>query len=152
MCEEVKNPSVAVPRSIMFSISINGIMGLAMVIAMLFSATDIDAALDSSTGYPYIEIFHQATGSRTGTAVMAALIIFMTLSAIVGVIAATSRMFWAFARDRGLPCWRTLSKVCLNEGVNTGDFKYGHSSLCQETDSRIGRLLHLSSRLGYRHH
>lgn len=95
----------------MFSLLLNGIMGLAMVIAMLFAATDIDKALASSTGYPYIEIFWQATNSRGGTAAMASLIIFLTISAVVGVIATTSRMFWAFARDRGLPFWRTLSKV-----------------------------------------
>ncbi|OAQ97744.1 hypothetical protein LLEC1_00414 [Akanthomyces lecanii] len=111
MCEEVQNPSVAVPRSIMGSLVINGLMGLAMVIAMLFAATDIDKALKSSSGYPFIEIFFQATGSKGGTAVMASLIIFMTISAVVGVIATTSRMFWAFARDRAMPAWRTLSKV-----------------------------------------
>ncbi|KAH7114530.1 amino acid/polyamine transporter I [Dactylonectria estremocensis] len=111
MCEEVQNPSLVVPQSIMISICINGAMGLAMVIAMLFSATDIDAAINSPTGYPYIEIFYQATSSKAGTAAMASLVIFMTLSATVGVIAATSRMFWAFARDRGLPFWPTLSKV-----------------------------------------
>ncbi|KAM0668479.1 hypothetical protein ACQRIU_002041 [Beauveria bassiana] len=111
MCEEVQNPSVAVPRSIMGSIFINGLMGLAMVISMLFAATNIDEALQSTSGYPFIEIFFQATNSRGGTAVMASLIIFMTISAVVGVIATTSRMFWAFARDRALPFWRTLSKV-----------------------------------------
>ncbi|EGX95970.1 amino acid/polyamine transporter I [Cordyceps militaris CM01] len=111
MCEEVQNPSVAVPRSIMGSLVINGLMGLSMVIAMLFAATNIEAALTSESGYPFIEIFFQATGSRVGTAVMASLIIFMTISAVVGVIATTSRMFWAFARDRAMPAWRTLSKV-----------------------------------------
>lgn len=98
----------------MTSVMINGAMGLAMIIAMLYGATDIDEAINSPTGYPYIEIFYQATGSKAGTAVMTSLIIVMTLSAIVGVIAATSRMFWAFARDRGLPFWSTLSKVGLH--------------------------------------
>jgi amino acid transporter len=111
MCEEVQNPSLAVPRSIMTSITLNGMMGLAMIIAMLYGATDIDAAINSATGYPFIEIFYQATNSKAGTAAMTALIIIMTLSAIVGVIAATSRMFWAFARDRGLPFSATLAKV-----------------------------------------
>jgi amino acid transporter len=95
----------------MTSVTINGCMGLAMVIAMLYSASDIDAAINSPTGYPYIEIFYQATGSKGGTAAMTSLIIVMTLSAIVGVIAATSRMCFAFARDRALPFWSTLSKV-----------------------------------------
>lgn len=124
MCEEVRNPSLAVPRSIMTSVLINGCMGLAMIIAMLYSATDVDAAINSPTGYPYIEIFYQATGSKGGTAAMTSLIIVMTLSAIVGVIAATSRMFWAFARDRGLPFWRTLSKVRL---LNLGSRLIGTS-------------------------
>lgn len=111
MCEEVKNPSITVPQSIMFSVVINGLMGFAMIISYLYAITDIEKAVNSDTGYPFIEIFYQATNSVAGTAAMAALIIFMTFSAVVGVIAATSRMFWAFARDRGLPFWGTLSKV-----------------------------------------
>ncbi|KAF4509526.1 hypothetical protein G6O67_003695 [Ophiocordyceps sinensis] len=117
MCEEVENPSVTVPKSIMISIIINGTMGLAMVIALLYSATDIDKAIGSNTGYPFIEIFYQATRSKSGTAVMTSLVVVMTLSAIVGVIAATSRMLWAFARDRGLPFWPTLSKVDARTNV-----------------------------------
>ncbi|RSL84008.1 hypothetical protein CEP52_016560 [Fusarium oligoseptatum] len=111
MCEEVRNPSRDVPRSIMASVGINGAMGLAMVIAMLYGATDIDKAISSPTGYPYIEIFYQATGSVAGTAAMTSLVIVMTLSASVGVIAASSRMFWAFARDRGVPFWSIVCKV-----------------------------------------
>lgn len=111
MCEEVQNPSVAVPRSIMTSVFINGCMGFAMTIALLYSATNIDEAIASPTGYPYMEILYQATNSRGGVCAIASLIIVMTLSAIVGVIAATSRMFWAFARDKGLPFSATLSKV-----------------------------------------
>ncbi|SCB64310.1 unnamed protein product [Fusarium graminearum] len=111
MCEEVRNPSLVVPRSIMGSITINGLLGFGMIIAMLYSATDIDAAVDSPTGYPFMEIFYQATGSVNGTAGMASLIVLMTLSATVGVIASTSRMLWAFARDNAMPFSGTLSKV-----------------------------------------
>ncbi|KAF4440352.1 hypothetical protein F53441_12300 [Fusarium austroafricanum] len=111
MCEEVRNPSLIVPRSIMGSICINGLLGFAMVIAMLYSATDIDAAITTPTGYPFMEIFYQATGSIGGTAGMVSLIIVMTLSATVGVIASTSRMLWAFARDNALPFSSTLAKV-----------------------------------------
>ncbi|KAM5343930.1 hypothetical protein ACJ41O_012467 [Fusarium nematophilum] len=117
LCEEVQNPSVTVPRSIMTSISMNGAMGLAMIIAMLYGATDIDEAINSPTGYPYMEILYQATGSKAGSAVMSSLIIVMCFSAIVGIVAATSRMFWAFARDRGLPFWPTLSKVGARTNV-----------------------------------
>ena len=111
MCEEVRNPSVAVPRSIVSSILINGSFGLAIIIAMLFAATDIDKALESPSGYPSIEIVFQATGSMAGTAAITAFIVTMSLSCGVGTIAATSRVFWAFSRDRGMPFWSTLSKV-----------------------------------------
>lgn len=111
MCEEVRNPSLVVPRSIIISILINGSLGLSIIIAMAFCNSDIEAALASPSGYPFMEIFYQALGSRTGTTAMASIIIFMTLASVIGVIATTSRMFWAFARDRGLPFWRTLSKV-----------------------------------------
>ncbi|KAF5971106.1 GABA transport [Fusarium coicis] len=111
MCEEVRNPSLIVPRSIMGSITINGLLGFGMVIAMLYSATDIDAAIETPTGYPFMEIFYQATGSKAGTAGMVSLIIVMTLSATVGVIASTSRMLWAFARDNALPFSPFLSRV-----------------------------------------
>ncbi|KAH7190186.1 amino acid/polyamine transporter I [Fusarium oxysporum] len=117
MCEEVKNPSVAVPRSIMTSIVINGSMGLAIVIAMLYGATDIDKAINSATGYPSIEIIYQATGSMGGTAAITSFIVTMSVSCLIGTIAATSRVFWSFARDHGLPFWPTLSQVDSWTGV-----------------------------------
>ncbi|KAH6949125.1 amino acid/polyamine transporter I [Fusarium avenaceum] len=117
MCEEVKNPSVAVPRSIITSIVINGCMGLAIVIAMLYGATDIDEAIHSNTGYPSIEIIYQATGSIGGTASITSLIVVMSLSCLVGTIATTSRVFWSFARDHGLPFWPTLSQVHARTGI-----------------------------------
>lgn len=114
MCEEVKNPSVAVPRSIITSIVINGSMGLAIIIAMLYGATDIDKAINSATGYPSIEIIYQATGSMGGTAAITSFIITMSVSCLIGTIAATSRVFWSFARDHGLPFWPTLSQVRIS--------------------------------------
>ncbi|KAF4332543.1 amino acid polyamine transporter I [Fusarium beomiforme] len=117
MCEEVKNPSVAVPRSIMTSIVINGSMGLAIVIAMLHGATDIDKAINSATGYPSIEIIYQATGSIGRTAAITSFIVTMSVSCLIGTIAATSRVFWSFARDHGLPFLPTLSQVDSWTGV-----------------------------------
>ncbi|ATZ57211.1 hypothetical protein BCIN_14g03710 [Botrytis cinerea B05.10] len=111
MSEEIRNPSLVVPRAIMLSIIINGSMGFAMVIALLFCIGDIDAALATNTGYPYMEIFLQATRSVSGAAVMASIIAILGICATVGTLASTSRMFWSFSRDRGLPEWRTLQKV-----------------------------------------
>jgi choline transport protein len=111
MSEEIRNPSLVVPRSIMLSVVINGSLGFAMVVALLFCIGNVDDALATNTGYPFMEIFLQATQSVSGAATMASIVTVLALCATVGILASTSRMFWAFARDRGLPGWRTLQRV-----------------------------------------
>ena len=75
MAEEVANASVAIPRAIMLSVLINGSLGFGMLIGILYCAGDIDAALNSPTGYPYIEIFYQGTGSMSGTLTMCSILL-----------------------------------------------------------------------------
>jgi choline transport protein len=111
MSEEIHNPSVVVPRSIMLSILLNGTTGLAMIVGLLFCLGNLDNALSTDTGYPFMEIFLQATQSVAGSAAMAAIVTALAVCATVGLLASTSRMFWSFARDHGLPFWRTIEKV-----------------------------------------
>ncbi|KAH6957167.1 amino acid/polyamine transporter I [Fusarium avenaceum] len=114
MSEETINPSVVVPTSILLSLCINGCCGFAMLIAMVFCMGNFDDAMASGPGmlgFPFMYIFEQATNSRAGATVMAAIIVILAGCATVGMLASTSRVFWSFARDRGLPGWRTLSKV-----------------------------------------
>ncbi|XHF97054.1 hypothetical protein AWENTII_000658 [Aspergillus wentii] len=111
MSEEIDNAPVVVPRSIMLSVLINGALGFSMLIAMLFSLGDIDTALDSPTGYPFMQIFLQATGSVAGTTVLCSIITIMGMCTSVGMLASTSRQFWSFARDRGIPGWKLWSEV-----------------------------------------
>lgn len=111
MSEEIQNAPTVVPWSILFSIIINGALALAMMIATLFITADLETALKSPTGYPFMEIFKQATGSTAGATTMASIITVMQLFANVGLLASCSRMTWSFARDRGLPGYKWLSKV-----------------------------------------
>lgn len=114
MSEEITNAPVAVPRSIMLSVLINGSLGFGMLIATLFCLGDIEKALESPTGYPFMQIYLQATGSVPGTAVMCSIITVMGMCTSVGMLATTSRQLWSFARDRGVPLWRVWSKVRLS--------------------------------------
>ena len=91
MSEEITNAAVAVPTSIMLSVLINGSLGFGMLMAMLFCMGDIGAALKSPTGYPFMAIFLQATGSVAGTAVMASIITTMGITTSVGMLASASR-------------------------------------------------------------
>lgn len=85
------------------TILINGALGFGFLLALLFSIGDVDAALNTKTGFPIIEIFYQAIESKGGATAMISVIIAMASFATLGSIAAASRTLWAFARDNGLP-------------------------------------------------
>lgn len=93
------------------SLMINGVLAFSMLVAVLFCIGDITAAVGSPTGYPFIEIFTQATASKAGATVMTSIVTTLSFCAIIAALAGSSRMTWSFARDRGLPGWRYLSKV-----------------------------------------
>lgn len=113
MSEEIQDASVVVPRSIMFTIFINGSLAFGMLIMTLFSLNDVEGALNTPTGYPYMEIIRASTGSVAGATVMASILVVMQYCANVGLLASASRMCWSFARDRGLPGWELLQHVSI---------------------------------------
>lgn len=119
MAEEIRNAAVVIPRSLLTGLTINGILGLAMVIVTLYcvAATDIDAALAENPSYPFMAIFRTAVGSTAGAAVMASVIVVMAFSATTGCLASTSRLYWAFARDRGLPGWKILMRTSQRTSI-----------------------------------
>lgn len=90
------------------SVLLNGAMGFAFLIALLFCMGDIDAALSSPTGYPFIEIFRSVTGSRVASSVMTLVVIVTALLATIALIASAARMVWSLARDKGeVPSYQT---------------------------------------------
>ncbi|PQE26536.1 Amino acid polyamine transporter I protein [Rutstroemia sp. NJR-2017a BBW] len=113
MSEEVENASVTVPRAIMLGVFVNGTLGFGMLLATLFCLGNVDDVLLAPYLYPFIEIFVTSTGSISGSTAMASLIVLLSFCTTIGLMASSSRMTWSFARDRGLPGWEALSKVCL---------------------------------------
>ena len=111
MSEEIYNAAVVVPRAIILGITISGFVGLASYIALLFCTGDLETVLTTEYAYPFIQVFLQATRSVAGSAIMISLIITVMVALALGCMAAASRMLWAFARDRGVPGWRHISKV-----------------------------------------
>ncbi|KAI4109309.1 MAG: hypothetical protein LQ339_001809 [Xanthoria mediterranea] len=113
MSEEIANASTNVPRSMLVSVLLNGALGFAMLVAVLFCSGDITAEeiIETPTGYPFIAIFVQATRSIGGSTGMAVVVVALGICATIAFLASASRMTWAFARDRGLPMWRYLNKV-----------------------------------------
>ncbi|KAJ5155143.1 amino acid permease [Penicillium capsulatum] len=115
MAEEVENASRVIPLVTMLTVGINGCLGFGILLAILFCDGNIQEALDSSTGYPFMWMFHQATNSIPGSLAMCAVVIVNFCCSLVGMLAATSRQLWSFSRDKGTPGWQFWSQVTQSE-------------------------------------
>lgn len=111
MSEEIHNASTVVPWAMITTIVLNGILGFALLIALLFCLGDINDALNSSTGFPFIEIFKQATNSNAAATGMTCIILTILFAAAIGIMATASRLLWSFARDNGVPGSAYISRV-----------------------------------------
>lgn len=111
MSEEIHNASTVVPWAMISTIVLNGVLGFALLIALLFSLGDINDALTSPTGFPFIEIFRQVTNSNAAATGMTCIILIILFAAAIGIMATASRLLWSFARDNGVPGSAYISRV-----------------------------------------
>ena len=111
VAEEISDAGKVVPQSMVWSFFLNIPLTFGLLISYLFCIGDVSEALSSPTGYPFIYVFQNATGSVAGatglTAVVLLLLIFITTSCY----ASTSRQLFAFARDNGMPFSDWLARV-----------------------------------------
>lgn len=80
-------------------------------ISLFFSMRDVDGLVETSTGVPILALFDQAIGSKGGAIVLEALIMATGIGCQVACHTWQSRLCWSFARDKGLPFPKYLSKV-----------------------------------------
>lgn len=113
LSDEISDAPKKVPRAMIWAVVINTVLALGFLITLLFCIGDVDAAINTPTGFPVIQILYQATQSKTGATVIMCMILFSTMIALFGVFASVSRLTWAFARDNGLPCSNFFSQVSL---------------------------------------
>lgn len=113
MSEEVRNPAVVIPRILIQTIAIDGLMAFVFLLVVLFCIGNIDEALKPAYIFPVIGVFKQATRSVGATTAMQTAISSIGMISNVGVVASVSRLTWAFARDGGLPFSSYFAHVCL---------------------------------------
>ncbi|KAK0946336.1 hypothetical protein LTR29_002098 [Friedmanniomyces endolithicus] len=64
---------------------------------------DLTAIAATPTGWPFLQVFFNATQSYAGTSVMSLLLILPLTGSVIACVATASRQIWAFARDNGVP-------------------------------------------------
>ena len=111
LAEEVSNAAVNIPKAIIGAMLINGTVGFAMMVTILYCLGDVDSVLNSRTDFPFIQIFFNSVGNVAGATVMAAVVLALTWACSIGITTTASRMTWSFARDNGLPMSRYLARV-----------------------------------------
>ena len=58
MAEEVADAAVNIPRAIIGSMLINGVVGFVMMITLLFCLNDVDSVLETTLEFPFLQIFY----------------------------------------------------------------------------------------------
>lgn len=99
-----------------YSFLANSALGIVMLFAFLVCLTDVSAALNDSSGYPFIWVFNQGM-SLAGTNVLSSILIILFFGSTVAFNLSTSRQTFAFARDQGLPFSKWLARVEPNRQV-----------------------------------
>lgn len=81
------------------------------IVCLLFTIGDINQVENTPTGLPLIEVFYQATKSKTATNFLAAMPAIVLSFAMFNSFASVSRLIWTFAKDNGLPFSRQFAYV-----------------------------------------
>ncbi|RKL42667.1 hypothetical protein BFJ72_g5046 [Fusarium proliferatum] len=119
LSEEMNNAEMGVPRAMVGCLLVNGPLGFAFLLIILFFMGDISAALATPTGFPIIEIFLHMTGSVAAATTMTAMITVMACLSTVPLLTAAARIMWAFARDGGLPFAERIASVDKRRQIPT---------------------------------
>ncbi|KAL9622996.1 MAG: hypothetical protein Q9160_002714 [Pyrenula sp. 1 TL-2023] len=111
LSEEVRNARKVVPSSLMLSVFINGLLGFGFLIGFLFVIGNVPDALNTETGFVFVGVFKQALHSTRFATGFVALFFILFVACAIAVLAATSRVTWALARDDALPGSSWIKKV-----------------------------------------
>lgn len=118
MAEETRRASNVVPKAMVWSYILNGLMVFVMLITYCFTLTNLQEAFDSPTGFPFMAVYEKATGSASGSAALTSIQVVLIMFSAINYMASCSRQVWAFARDRGLPFSSWISKASGNQPLS----------------------------------
>ncbi|KAL3425153.1 amino acid permease [Phlyctema vagabunda] len=103
MAEELPQPARNIPIAMVGSVVVNGILGFGYCLMLLFSLGDLNELLESPTGFPFMQLFLNATKNEAGATILVLMLSLAATAANTAGLTSTSRTFWAFARDSATP-------------------------------------------------
>ena len=113
MSEEIKDAAIIIPKSMVWSFVLNTPFPFGLLITYLFCIGNLEDAIASPTGFPFVYVYQNALGT-VGSTTAVVVVILTLLMITISSLASTSRQTFAFARDGGLPFSASLSHVSLN--------------------------------------
>ncbi|KIX04567.1 uncharacterized protein Z518_05437 [Rhinocladiella mackenziei CBS 650.93] len=111
LCEELPNPTVNVPKVIMYPVLMGFMTAFPFAISLSFVITDFEQVISTPTGLPLIEVYYQATGSKAGTSVLMVAFAICFFGCATANITSSSRQMWAASRDNCFPFSRYWKQV-----------------------------------------
>ncbi|KAL2356859.1 amino acid/polyamine transporter I [Cryomyces antarcticus] len=110
LIEEIPNADIEGPKIMIYCVAIGTFTGFVFLVCLLFVAGNIDDVIVSPAG-PLLQILYNATNSHAGAICLLMFPLVCLLFATTSIMTTSSRMTYAFARDRGLPASRFFAKV-----------------------------------------
>ena len=112
MCEEVKQPSIQVPRAMVFTICLNWLCGFIFLIALTFVIPNLVDLAALASGQPTPVIILSAVGKPGAAFALLVPLLVLAIFCGIGCTTAASRCTWAFSRDGAIPgskWWRQIN-------------------------------------------
>ena len=102
VAEEAKRAELLAPIAVVGSIAGSWIIGLAYMLALLFSVQSISSVAGTAYAIPIAQLYYDAVGPKL-TLMCLTVIALAQFMAAVTAFTASSRLFYALARDNAFP-------------------------------------------------
>ena len=70
MAEEIENASVVIPRALVITVVVNGVIGWAALVIVFFCMGSIDGIMEMSSGVAFVSMFYSITQSVPGASAL----------------------------------------------------------------------------------
>jgi amino acid transporter len=110
IAEEVQDPSRKVPRAMIWTLGVGGVVSIFLVFALILAVPDIGAVISGADAAP-IDAILLASFGDVGAKIALALILFAFVSCTIAIQGASIRLVYSFARDGMVPASAALSRV-----------------------------------------